>query len=571
VVASTLVASIVVLVLGGWLLMTQATSGVLNAKKDASVNESIAVFDSAQARLYAANVTQYNLNTILKQLSVDAANRGSATGQYFVVLQGPAAVNSSGGVAVGTIPDELRDTVLAHDGLWVTPTLIRYNDGRTAEPGFVVGSVLRAPGAGRYPMYLVFPLRDETQVLRVVQNAVITSGALLIVLLTLIAALVARQVVSPVRAARQAAERLAAGFLDDRMQVRGTDDLARLAISMNHMASELQKQILQLEELSRVQQRFVSDVSHELRTPLTTVQMASDLLYDARSEFDPVASRSAELLHNELDRFEALLTDLLEISRFDAGAADLTAELVDVVGLASTVVDGNRALANKYATELRLHSTGPCVAEVDPRRIQRIIRNLVSNAIEHGEGHPIDITVAGDDQAVALTVRDHGVGFQASQAKQVFHRFWRADPARTRTVGGTGLGLAISMEDARLHGGWLNAWGRPGRGAQFRLTVPRAAGGILRISPLPVVPRDLVLDRMARTAGAELEQPLTIDGGQPPQPDDDSGGADESTVDPLGFPTGRLEEPNQLDGPHHTERSGRLDEADRLDQKAGRP
>ncbi|MGI8767890.1 MAG: hypothetical protein ACR2I1_02115 [Propionibacteriaceae bacterium] len=126
------------------------------------------------------------------------------------------------------------------------------------------------------------------------------------------------------------------------------------------------------------------------------------------------------------------------------------------------------------------------------------------------------------------------------------------------------------MEDARLHGGWLNAWGRPGRGAQFRLTVPRAAGGILRISPLPVVPRDLVLDRMARTAGAELEQPLTIDGGQPPQPDDDSGGADESTVDPLGFPTGRLEEPNQLDEPHHTERPGRLDEADRLDQKAGR-
>ena len=137
----------------------------------------------------------------------------------------------------------------------------------------------------------------------VLRNAVVTTGAILVILLTFIAALVSRQVVTPVRAARQAAESLASGNLRDRMKVRGQDDLARLATSMNYMASELEKQINTLEELSAVQQRFVSDVSHELRTPLTTVRMASEVLYEARDEFDPVAARSAELLQNELDRF----------------------------------------------------------------------------------------------------------------------------------------------------------------------------------------------------------------------------------------------------------------------------
>jgi two-component system sensor histidine kinase MtrB len=524
VVASTFGASVLVLVLGGWLLMTQATRGVLETKQTASVAESAAAFDSAQAKLYAAGLTRSNLNTKLSQLSVDTANRGIATNQYYVVVQGESGAYSSGGIDTATIPAALRTTVLQNDNVWVTPTEIRFLNGST-EAGLVVGTSLIAPGLGRYPMYLVFPLDAEVKVLEVLQNAVITSGALLLVLLTLIAALVARQVVSPVRAARRAAERLAAGLLDDRMKVKGSDDLARLAISMNHMASELQKQIFQLEELSRVQQRFVSDVSHELRTPLTTVRMASELLYEAREDFDPLAARSAELLHAELDRFESLLTDLLEISRFDAGAAVLTPELTDLVTLAKDVIDASTPLAERYRTTLRLHSEGPCLAEVDPRRVERIVRNLVSNAIEHGEGQPIDVTVAVDDQSVALTVRDHGVGFEAAQAKQVFHRFWRGDPSRSRTVGGNGLGLAISMEDARLHGGWLNAWGRPGRGAQFRLTVPRDTGGILQTSPLPVVPRDLVLDAV-RTAGEELAQPLRVDHGVLGVDGGESGAAD---------------------------------------------
>jgi two-component system sensor histidine kinase MtrB len=197
-------------------------------------------------------------------------------------------------------------------------------------------------------------------------------------------------------------------------------------------------------------------------------------------------------MQTELDRFEALLTDLLEISRFDAGAAVLSADVVDLRDIVDRVVDGSARLAESHGVTVTVQAGGEAKAEVDARRIERILRNLLVNAIEHSEGRPIDMFVASDQLAVAVAVRDHGVGFEASQAKQVFHRFWRADPARARTVGGSGLGLAIALEDATLHGGWLTAWGRPNLGAQFRLTLPRRLGMVLRTSPLPLVPRDLV-------------------------------------------------------------------------------
>ena len=375
----------------------------------------------------------------------------------------------------------------------MTPTEVVYADGRPPVAGLAAGSTLTLPGTGRYAIFLVFPLTQEVNTLAVLRYAVVSTGAVLVLMLTFIAALVARQVVVPVRDARRAAENLASGNLHDRMRVRGQDDLARLATSMNDMAAEMEKQITTLSELSQVQQRFVSDVSHELRTPLTTVRMAAEVLHDAREEFDAVSARSAELLQTELDRFESLLNDLLEISRFDAGAAVLTAVPTDLRGIVDRVVEAQDALVRAYGVTITVSTDGDTTAEVDARRIERILRNLLVNAVEHSEGRPVDVLLAGGDDAVAVAVRDHGVGFEASQAKQVFLRFWRADPARARTVGGTGLGLAISMEDANLHGGWLTAWGRPGMGAQFRLTVPRRAGDVLTTSPLPMTPRDLPL------------------------------------------------------------------------------
>jgi two-component system sensor histidine kinase MtrB len=305
-------------------------------------------------------------------------------------------------------------------------------------------------------------------------------------------------VVRPVRQAAEIAERFADGHLDERMPVHGDDEVARLAESYNEMAGSIQTQIRQLEEFGALQRRFTSDVSHELRTPLTTVRMAADVLHASKDQLLPALRRSSELLVTELDRFEALLNDLLEISRLDAGVADLTAERVDMHGVVVRAVEAVRGLAEESGTPLRLHLPAGIQAEVDPRRVERIVRNLVANAVDHGEGRPVDITLAGDDAAVAVVVRDHGVGLRPGEAALVFNRFWRAEESRARRSGGSGLGLSISIEDARLHGGWLQAWGEPGRGSAFRLTLPRELGEPFSTSPLPLVPDD-----RTAVAGAE--------------------------------------------------------------------
>jgi two-component system sensor histidine kinase MtrB len=517
VILSVFLASVLVLVLGGFLLMRQATDGVLEAKEDSVKNEARQAINAAQQQLNAADLTgDVNVDKLLTDLAFGYANRGGGSDQYEVVILTRGQTITAGQVGASSIPEQLRNQVAAGTETLMMPTEVRYRDGRAAVPGMVVGSLLVLPGIDRYPIYFVFPLSQERDTLSVLRTAVVTTGAILVILLTFIAALVSRQVVGPVRAARRAAESLASGNLNDRMQVRGSDDLARLATSMNNMASELQKQIMQLEELSLVQQRFVSDVSHELRTPLTTVRMAAEVLHDARDEFDPVAARSAELLQNEVDRFEALLTDLLEISRFDAGAAVLAVGKVDLRDVVNGVVEANSRFADSTGTQVTVHAPVPCVAEVDARRIERIVRNLLVNAIEHGEGRPVDIWMDADDAAVAIAVRDHGVGFEANQAGQVFLRFWRGDPARARIIGGSGLGLAISMEDANLHGGWLTAWGRPGLGAQFRLTLPRQAGAILEQSPLPLVPRDLVVPSPARLEPSAEPEAVPASGADQP-------------------------------------------------------
>ncbi|GAA4986329.1 MtrAB system histidine kinase MtrB [Kineococcus glutinatus] len=361
--------------------------------------------------------------------------------------------------------------------------------GAGGDPALVVGSTVTLPRAGAYELYFVYSLANEQRTLDLVRTTFLGGGIALVVLIAAVAWFVARVVLEPVRQAAGTAERLTSGRLEERMPVRGNDELARLARAFNEMAVGMQQHIGQLEELSRLQRRFVSDVSHELRTPLTTIRMAGEVLHDARADFDPAVARSAELLQTQLDRFDTLLADLLEISRFDAGAAALEAEPVDVRSVVARAIGFAGPLAESRGSELRVSWPAvACPAEVDTRRIERVLRNLVGNAVEHGEGRPIEIVVVGDEAAVAVGVRDHGVGLAADDLPRVFDRFWRADPARARTTGGSGLGLAISLEDTRLHGGWLQVWGEPGRGCHFVLTLPRRAGAVLVSSPLPVVP-----------------------------------------------------------------------------------
>jgi two-component system sensor histidine kinase MtrB len=512
VVISTLLLSAVVVSLVGWVLLHQVTDGLVRSKTESAVAEASRATAEAQRRLSAADGNDFDASTQLNQLVSTLVSRGSVQG-YDVVLTGPIAGSASGvgggagtsntpGVRSDSIPASLRTKVEEGTGVRTsyTYTTIRYTEaaGRPPVPGVVTGSQVRLPAdGGTYTLYYLFPMTEQQDTLSLVRRALVTGGALLLLLVGGLTWLVTRQVVTPVRLARRVAERLASGRLEERMHVRGDDDIARLGTSFNQMAASLQKQIRQLEELSRVQRRFVSDVSHELRTPLTTVRMAGDVLHDARERFDGPTARAAELLQNELDRFEMLLGDLLEISRFDAGAAVLDLEDVNLVDLAHRVVDSTRPLAERRGIEVVVRAGDrPCVAEVDPRRVERIVRNLITNAIDYAESADVVVLVAANDEATALAVRDHGVGLRPGEAAMVFNRFWRADPARARTTGGTGLGLSISLEDAHLHGGWLQAWGEPGGGAQFRLTLPRRAGDRIGSSPLPLVPADAGLHRV---------------------------------------------------------------------------
>jgi two-component system sensor histidine kinase MtrB len=512
VVSTTLVLSVLVIAVLGFFLVESVAAGLLTSAENSAESQvkigrlnalgqsTVNVLDPRQAGDAEAPVT-------VARTTARALQQGSgSTGSYLVFIQltniEPATVHWVGHTDVNiaaTIPQTLLDRVADDQRserfdnqntvpLTYEPTTLTYNPGQgTSVPALAVG----VPLGSYYQLYYVFPFTQQQATLLLIQRILVGVGLAVVVLLAAIASLVTRWVVLPVRHAAQAAQRLSTGHLGERMEVLGVDDLAALATSFNDMAASLQGKLRELEELSSVQRQFVSDVSHELRTPLSTIKMAADVLFDSRDDLDPVGGRSVELLQSQLERFESLLVDLLEISRFDAGAATLDAELVDVCDLVRRSADDAQQLAERRDSriEFRLPATG-CFAEVDRRRVERILRNILVNAVEHGEGKDVVVTTAMDSDAVAVSVRDYGVGLRPGEEQKVFDRFWRADPARARAIGGTGLGLAISLEDARLHGGWLQAWGEPGKGSVFRLTLPRIAGQELVGSPLPLGPDD---------------------------------------------------------------------------------
>ncbi|WP_327697100.1 MtrAB system histidine kinase MtrB [Streptomyces sp. NBC_00459] len=523
VVATTLLMSLGVVLLLGFVVIGQVRNGLLDAKVKASQSQAAGGFAAAKQKADMAvsaggddgsaadgrpaqNVTQW-MSDLVESLS----SGGQGAFDVVTLPIGPAGVDGGGGPGprasgwvdpTASVPEALRKRADGSTLMAQSYTRITYTNGSESQPALIIGKQVDDPNGDAYQLYYLFPLTQEEKSLSLVKGTLATAGLFVVVLLGAIAWLVVRQVVTPVRMAAGIAERLSAGRLQERMKVTGEDDIARLGEAFNKMALNLQLKIQQLEELSRMQRRFVSDVSHELRTPLTTVRMAADVIHDARVDFDPVTARSAELLADQLDRFETLLADLLEISRFDAGAAALEAEPIDLRQVVRRVVSGAEPLAERKGTTVRVvGDQQPVVAEADARRVERVLRNLVVNAVEHGEGKDVIVKLAAAGGAVAVAVRDYGVGLKPGEATRVFSRFWRADPARARTTGGTGLGLSIALEDARLHGGWLQAWGEPGGGSQFRLTLPRTADEHLRGSPIPLEPRDSRRHRELNDAG----------------------------------------------------------------------
>nr|WP_209731290.1 MtrAB system histidine kinase MtrB [Arthrobacter sp. CAN_C5] len=498
-VVSTLLLTALAFAAVGAFLSNQIASGLYEERFEQFRAESSNGLTEVEAIFSSASTTDQESTTQLVRDTLPSLEGGGADAprRYLLAIIPDqttdlymAPFGSDGLLESSVIPQTMVDAVRNGDDQYWSATSIKSDTGERV-PGLAFGTKVTLPPAQtEYALYLIYDLSSMQATLDYIHGVIWIAGTLLLVTIGAIAWFVTRSVVGPVSHAAVVSEKLASGHLQERMDVKGEDEVARLGASFNHMAESLQDQITQLAQLSQMQQRFVSDVSHELRTPLTTVRMAAEVLHDARANFDPINRRSAEILYNQVERFQALLADLLEISRFDAGAAVLEPESIDIFQIVRYVIDGAQPLADACGSELTIISRETeCVVEVDPRRIDRILRNLVVNALEHGDGKPVVIYIASNPDAVAVAVRDYGIGMTPLEASRVFDRFWRADPARARTTGGSGLGLSIATEDAHLHGAWLQAWGSPGKGACFRLTLPKLRDSVLKVSPLPLPPR----------------------------------------------------------------------------------
>lgn len=475
-------------------IATHIRDGIFDQRLEQLLSDAAVRSQEVQSQLDSSPSTSSSeeVQALTYQLVLRVQSAATGAGVYRVgLLRSPRetsqfVINEPGADQItALVSKDLRRSVQAHpENQYWQSIAITDPEGNRA-PGVAVGSTLQLPLAGAYEFYIVYSLANDQAAINLVIRVLAVGFFALMLLVMGVTWVVVYRVLVPVRHTVRTAERLANGDMEARVHVRGQDEMAQLAASFNHMADSMSNQINQLAELSQLQQRFVSDVSHELRTPLTTMRIADDVIYDARDQLDPAAARSAELLHDQIERFDSMLADLLEISRIDSGGAQLTFEAHDLCALVQAVVVNNLALVEKIGCPVNTHFPDhPCMAEVDHRRITRVVRNLLVNAVEHSEGRPVDITVATTDTAVAVRVRDHGVGMSPEVTARVFDRFFRADPARARTTGGTGLGLAISLEDARLSGGDLQAWGKPGEGSSFLLILPRKVGVPAGPSPL---------------------------------------------------------------------------------------
>ena len=501
-VVTTIALSLIATVILGGFLSFGIGNGLYQTRVQQVLSESERAVIEVQNTFSASSASdevalQSLINSVVPKLENDSADQprlvamlrtpGQNSSQ---LLQSPISTD----LDLNIISANMRTKVQASTGKVIYQS-VSIAAKTEVHPGLVVGAPIEIPLAGMYELYLVYDLNHEQQTLDLVQGTLVIGGLVLLVIIGLVSWWVTSRIVQPVRLAARVSEKIAEGALDERIPAEGEDVIAQLAHSFNAMADNLQNQLKQYEQISKMQQRFVSDVSHELRTPLTTIKLAGELIYDNREDFVPPLKKSAEAMNSQIQRFETLLEDLLEISRYDAGAVAGQFEAVNLMSVVKSAIQSIEPLATKKGCEIVLETPSDNIeAEIDSRRIERLLRNLLANAVEHGEAKPIIVAVGAGAHAVAVSVTDHGIGMTRSQLDRVFDRFWRADPARKRTSGGTGLGLAISLEDANLHSGWLQVSAKPNEGSTFRLTLPRKVGSVFSQSPLPLPPKKKVDD-----------------------------------------------------------------------------
>jgi two-component system, OmpR family, sensor histidine kinase MtrB len=332
-------------------------------------------------------------------------------------------------------------------------------------PQLVFGSPV--PRHGELDVYLFYPLGDLEATLTILRNVLIGVSAGAVVIAALAGTRVSRRVVDPVRRASHAARRVAEGLLETRMPVSGRDELAALASSFNEMAAALEERIGR-------EKRFVSDVSHELRTPLTTLRTSTEYLLEHSDSLAPAVRRAAELLAADLDYLQRLVDDLLDLSRVEAGRVEMSWERISMADLVREVV-ARRVRVGRQVVRVELDAPPRDLTTVaDKQRLERVVANLVDNALLHGAGRDVTVRIGADDGTLLVTVEDRGPGIPPGTAHRIFERFYKADPARHRHERrGSGLGLAIARENAHLHGGEIEVQDGRSRGARFVFRIPR--------------------------------------------------------------------------------------------------
>jgi signal transduction histidine kinase len=371
-----------------------------------------------------------------------------------VLLVDDTSYPSSLSLGAGQVPDDLQELVaegqLAYERTEVADT-----------PYLVTGG--RIPGSEDAEAYFFFSEEQLWDDLAELRTILLVGLAIVVVVAGLAGAVLARRLLAPVKRASTAAHFLAEGLLDTRLPVESSDEFGLWAASFNEMADALEAKITALSEAQARERRFTADVAHELRTPLTAVVNEASLLAEHLERMPPEARRPAELLVEDVKRLRDLVEDLLEISRLDAGTQPLRMERVDLGSLVEAAVR-----ARGWQDRARL-DTVQVVLATDPRRVERIVANLVANALEHG-GRDVTVRVGADGLGAFVEVGDRGPGIAREDLPHLFERFYKADPARTGR--GTGLGLAIARENARLLGGDVEVWSETGVGARFTLRLP---------------------------------------------------------------------------------------------------
>ncbi|MEU3743682.1 MULTISPECIES: sensor histidine kinase [Streptomyces] len=318
-------------------------------------------------------------------------------------------------------------------------------------------------------LYAVMELDEEEANVEAMVTAA-RDGALPALAVALIPALIAsRGVLRPVRELGIAAHNMGLGRLDTRIHAKGSDELSDLARTFNESAAELERSVAELRRAEARARRFASDVSHELRTPLAGMLAVTEVLDEdaAAGTLDSDTARAVRLVSAETGRLAVLVEDLMEISRFDARAAELHTDEVDAADCV------RKTLQNRHWTDPAsvVQDLAPGIrARLDPRRFDVVVANLVGNALRHG-GAPVTVRVYEEGDHFVTEVADRGPGIHPDVLPHVFDRFYKADPARTRSAG-SGLGLAITLENVRLHGGTVEAANHPEGGALFTVRMP---------------------------------------------------------------------------------------------------